>query len=155
MKDVYIFCDGGCRGNPGIGGWGTILQYTDPDGNLIEKELSGGNYQTTNNKMELTAVIKGLQALKEKCNVTITTDSQYVVNGFNKGWIDSWVKNNWKTASKQPVKNQELWQDLLFLVNLHSTKFVWVKGHNGHPENERCDALANQEMDKLEERNNA
>lgn len=155
MKDVYIFCDGGCRGNPGIGGWATILQYTDPDGNLIEKELSGGNYQTTNNKMELTAAIKGLQALKEKCNVTITTDSQYVVNGFNKGWIDSWVKNNWKTASKQPVKNQELWQDLLFLVNLHSTKFVWVKGHNGHPENERCDALANYEMDKLEERNNA
>lgn len=112
MKDVYIFCDGGCRGNPGIGGWGTILQYTDPDGNLIEKELSGGNYQTTNNKMELTAAIKGLQALKEKCNVTITTDSQYVVNGFNKGWIDNWLKNNWKTASKQPVKNQELWQEI-------------------------------------------
>lgn len=155
MKKVNIFCDGGCRGNPGIGGYGTILQFVNDTGELIEKEVSGGKYQTTNNQMELTAVIKGLQALKERCNVVITTDSQYVVNAFNKGWLDSWVKNDWKTASRQPVKNEELWKDLLFLTNLHKCSFVWVKGHNGHPENERCDALANKEMDKLEERSNA
>lgn len=155
MKKVSIFCDGGCRGNPGIGGYGTILQFVNDAGEVIEKEISGCKYQTTNNQMELTAVIKGLQALKERCEVTITTDSQYVVNAFNKGWLDSWVKNNWKTASRQPVKNEELWKELLFLVNLHQCSFVWVKGHNGHPENERCDALANKEMDNLEERNNA
>lgn len=155
MKKVSIFCDGGCRGNPGIGGYGTILQFVNDAGEVIEKEISGCKYQTTNNQMELTAVIKGLQALKERCEVTITTDSQYVVNAFNKCWLDSWVKNNWKTASRQPVKNEELWKELLFLVNLHQCSFVWVKGHNGHPENERCDALANKEMDNLEERNNA
>lgn len=137
MKKVNIFTDGACSGNPGPGGWGVILDY-----NGKEKELSGGSPETTNNKMELTAVIKGLEALKESCEVIITTDSKYVCDAINKGWLDKWVSNNWRKADKKPVLNIDLWETLLPLLKKHMVTFVWVKGHNDHPQNERCDKLA-------------
>lgn len=137
MKKVDIYTDGACSGNPGPGGWGTILIY-----NGHEKEMSGGELETTNNKMELTAVIKGLSALKEPCDVTITTDSKYVCDAINQGWLSKWVTNNWRKADKKPVLNVDLWEQLLPLLNKHNVKFVWVKGHNDHPQNERCDKLA-------------
>ena len=137
MKKVEIYTDGACSGNPGPGGWGTILIY-----NGHEKEMSGGEAQTTNNRMELTAVIKGLAALKEPCDVTITTDSKYVCDAINQGWLDKWVSNNWRKADKKPVLNVDLWEQLLALLGKHKTSFVWVKGHNDHPQNERCDKLA-------------
>lgn len=140
MKRVEIFTDGACSGNPGAGGWGAILRYND-----VEKELSGGEANTTNNRMELTAVISALKALKEPCNITLYTDSRYVMDGIEK-WIISWKENGWKTANKKsPVKNVELWQELDALREKHEIRFVWVKGHAGHPENERCDELARNE----------
>lgn len=137
MKYVEIFTDGACSGNPGPGGWGAILRY-----NGREKELSGGEKSTTNNRMELTAVIKALACLKEPCRVTLTTDSKYVSDAVNRGWAVSWQKNGWRKADKKPALNTDLWQTLLELLNIHDVSIVWVKGHAGHPENERCDELA-------------
>ncbi len=137
MKEIQLFTDGACSGNPGCGGWAAILRYKDR-----EKELCGAEANTTNNRMELTAVIKGLAALNEKCQVTVVTDSQYVVNGIEKGWAVSWKKNGWRKADKKPALNADLWDTLLNLIALHEVRFVWVHGHQGHPENERCDALA-------------
>lgn len=137
MKTVYMYTDGACSGNPGPGGWGAILKY----GNA-QKELSGADKLTTNNKMELTAVIMALRALKEPCEVILTTDSKYVVDGIEKGWAKSWQRNGWKKADKKPALNRELWEELLSLLETHRVKFNWVKGHAGHPENERCDEMA-------------
>jgi ribonuclease HI len=137
MKRVYIFSDGACSGNPGPGGYGTILRFGD-----VQKELSGGSADTTNNRMELTGVIEGLKALKEPCDVVLTTDSKYVVDSITKKWVYSWQKNGWKKADKKPALNVDLWQQLLPLLEIHRVEFVWVKGHAGHPENERCDQLA-------------
>ena len=134
---VEIFTDGACSGNPGPGGYGAILKY----GEHI-KELSGGEEQTTNNRMELTAVITALEALKEPCLVILTTDSKYVVDGIEKGWAKSWRENGWKKKDKKPALNPDLWGRLLDLLEVHEVKFNWVKGHAGHPENERCDELA-------------
>lgn len=136
-KTVYLYTDGACKGNPGAGGWGVLMRYGDH-----EKELFGGEAETTNNRMELTAVIEGLKALKRPCNVQICTDSQYVKNGME-SWIYGWKKNGWKTASKQPVKNEDLWRELDGLVGRHHVRWTWVKGHAGHAENERADELAN------------
>ena len=137
MKKVDIYTDGACRNNPGRGGWGAILVYAGR-----EKELSGGEPITTNNRMELSAVIAALSALKESCEVTLTTDSQYVVNAIEKGWLDSWRKNGWRKSDKSPVQNVDLWEKLIGLLDRHKVTFVWVRGHNGHPYNERCDVLA-------------
>ena len=137
MKTVEIFTDGACSGNPGPGGYGAILRY---EGH--EKELSGGEAQTTNNRMELTAVIVALEALKFPCKVILTTDSKYVVDGIEKGWAKSWRENGWKKKDKKPALNPDLWGRLLDLLEVHEVEFNWVKGHAGHPENERCDALA-------------
>ncbi len=139
---VNIYTDGACSGNPGPGGYGTILVHTDVNGIKHEKELSRGYKNVTNNQMELMAVIVGLEALKKPCNVTLYSDSKYVVDAFNNKWIDSWIKKGWKTAGKTPVKNVELWQRLLKAKEIHDVNFVWVKGHAGHDYNERCDNLA-------------
>lgn len=138
MKDVQIFTDGACSGNPGPGGWGAILRYKNTD-----KELNGYMALTTNNQMELMAAIEALKALKEPCNVTLTTDSSYVKDGITK-WIFNWKKNNWRTANKKPVKNQELWLALDEEIARHNITWQWVKGHDGHTENERADELARQ-----------
>ena len=137
MKKVEIFTDGACSGNPGPGGWGAVLRY-----NGREKELSGGEINTTNNRMELTAVIEALGCLKEPCSVTLTTDSKYVADAISKGWAVSWQKNGWRKADKKPTLNSDLWEKLLNLLKTHDVTINWVKGHAGHPENERCDALA-------------
>ena len=142
-KFVEIFTDGACSGNPGPGGYGVILRY---NGRI--KELSGGDSATTNNRMELTAVIRALDALKEPCKVTLTTDSQYVVNSVEKKWLYNWEKKNWIRSKNDPVPNTDLWKQLIPLLEKHEVKFVWVRGHNGHPENERCDELAVIERDK-------
>ena len=142
MKQVELFTDGACSGNPGPGGWGAILRYHGH-----EKELSGGEPATTNNRMELMAVIEGLKALKEPCAVHLTSDSQYVCNAITKGWAKSWKKNNWDKSDKTKAKNAELWDELLSLLDVHHLTVTWVRGHNGHPENERCDALAVQQRD--------
>ena len=139
---VTIYTDGACSGNPGPGGYGTILVYIDTDGNTHEKELSKGYDNVTNNQMELMAVIVGLEALKKPANVTIISDSKYVVDAFNNKWIDSWIQKGWKTSGKSSVKNVDLWQRLLKAKELHDVNFVWVKGHAGHKYNERCDELA-------------
>ena len=139
---VNIYTDGACSGNPGVGGYGTILVHIDSEGNKHEKELSEGYKLTTNNQMELLAVITGLEALKKPCDVTIYSDSKYVVDAFNNKWIDGWITKGWKTAGKSPVKNVELWQRLLKAKEPHDVEFIWVKGHAGHEYNERCDALA-------------
>lgn len=141
-KQVYIFSDGACSGNPGPGGYGVILRCEGR-----EKELSGGEHQTTNNRMELTGVITGLEALKFPCKVTIQTDSKYVVDGIEKGWAKSWRKNNWIKSDKKPALNKDLWEKLLNLLEIHEVKFTWIKGHAGHPENERCDRLAVKQRD--------
>lgn len=143
MKNVEIYTDGACSGNPGPGGWGAVLIY-----NGVEKQLSGSEKETTNNRMELCAVITALKALKEPCNVTLTTDSKYVCDAINKGWLTSWQKNNWKKADKKPVLNIDLWQELLPLLDKHRVEFIWVKGHNGHKYNEICDKLAVAEYQK-------
>lgn len=144
MAVVELFTDGACRGNPGPGGWGVILRYGDR-----ERELYGGEPLTTNNRMELTAVIRGLEALKRRCRVRVVTDSQYVRNGITQ-WIHNWKRNGWRTAGRQPVKNAELWRHLDDLVQVHEVEWEWVKGHSGHPENERADMLANRGIDGLE-----
>lgn len=144
MKRIELFTDGACSGNPGPGGWGAILRY-----NGREKELSGGEANTTNNRMELTAVIRGLEALKEPCRVTVTTDSRYVVDGIEKGWARSWRARGWVKADKKPALNPELWGRLLDLLEGHEVTFCWIKGHAGHPENERCDRLAVAEWEKF------
>ncbi len=139
---VEIYTDGACSGNPGAGGYGTILRYKDAAGIYHEKELSAGYKLTTNNRMELLAVIVGLEALKQPCKVTITSDSKYFIDAFEQKWIDGWQKNNWKNASKKPVKNVDLWKRLLTAMKSHDIDLVWIKGHNGHEFNERCDKLA-------------
>ena len=145
--DVKIFTDGAARGNPeGPGGYGAILQYVDQKGMLHEKELSGGYVKTTNNRMELMAVIAGLEALNRPCRVEVISDSKYVTDAFNKHWIDGWLKKNWKGASG-PVKNVDLWKRLLKAAEQHKITFTWVKGHDGHPENESCDVLATSAAD--------
>lgn len=140
---VEIFTDGACRGNPGPGGWGAILRL-----GATEKELWGGDKETTNNRMELTAVIRALGALKRPVAAKVHTDSKYVIDGI-KSWIHGWKRNGWKTSDKKPVKNVELWQELDRLANGHQLEWIWVKGHAGHPENERADALANRGIDEL------
>ncbi len=137
MKKVDIYTDGACSGNPGPGGWGAVLIY-----NGVKKELSGGEKETTNNRMELTAVIEALKKLKEPCEVTLTTDSKYVCEAINQGWVYSWKKRGWKKADKKPALNVDLWEELLPLLKTHKVEFVWVKGHAGHEFNERCDELA-------------
>ncbi|MCI5905489.1 MAG: ribonuclease HI [Oscillospiraceae bacterium] len=143
MMTVEIFTDGACSGNPGPGGYGVILRAAGKT-----KELSGGEKQTTNNRMELSGAIAGLSALKYPCDVILTTDSKYVVDGITKGWAASWRKNGWVKSDKKPALNSDLWARLLELTEIHNVKFVWVKGHAGHPENERCDQLAVMERDK-------
>ncbi|MBQ6570323.1 MAG: ribonuclease HI [Clostridia bacterium] len=143
-KHVDIFTDGACSGNPGPGGWGAILRYGQH-----EKELSGGEADTTNNRMELTAVISALSCLKESCSVTLCTDSKYVAEAITKGWAESWRANGWKKADKKPALNSDLWDELLGLLDKHEVEIVWVKGHAGHPENERCDKLATSQIDKF------
>lgn len=140
---VEIFTDGACRGNPGPGGWGAVLRYGD-----AERELYGGEPGTTNNRMELTAVIRALESLNRQCQVRIVTDSQYVKNGMTQ-WIRNWQKNGWRTANRKPVKNAELWQRLAELVGQHDVEWEWVRGHSGHAGNERADALANRGIDEL------
>ncbi len=137
MKKVFLFSDGACSGNPGPGGYGVILRYKD-----TEKEFSGGEPETTNNRMELMGVITGLSALKEPCEVLVTTDSKYVVDSITKGWVYSWQKKGWVKSDKKPALNVDLWKKLLPLLEIHKVTFNWVKGHAGHPENERCDTLA-------------
>lgn len=137
MKEVIIYTDGACSGNPGPGGWAAILNYKG-----IEKEIYGFEDNTTNNRMELMAPIKALEQLKEPCSVHINTDSAYVYNAFTKGWIDKWQKNKWQTASKQPVQNQDLWKRLIELTNIHGVKWNKVKGHSNDEKNNRCDELA-------------
>ena len=140
---VTIYTDGAARGNPdGPGGYGAILQYVDPKGQLHERELSQGYEKTTNNRMELMAVIAGLEALNRPCTVEVYSDSQYVVNAFNQHWVDGWLKRGWKRGKNEPVKNVDLWKRLLAAKEKHSVTFHWVKGHDGHPQNERCDELA-------------
>lgn len=140
---VKIYTDGAARGNPdGPGGYGTVLEYVDPRGELHMRELSQGYKKTTNNRMELMAVIAGLEALNRPCEVELYSDSQYVVNAFNQHWIESWVRKGWKRGKNEPVKNVDLWKRLLKAKELHQVSFHWVKGHNGHPQNERCDVLA-------------
>ncbi len=143
VKKVEIFTDGACSGNPGPGGWGAILRC---DGK--EKEISGGEKDTTNNRMELTAVIMALKALKYPCQVTVTTDSKYVCDAINQKWVYGWRDNGWRKKDKKPALNPDLWQDLLSLLEKHQVDFFWVKGHNDHPENERCDKMAVAEYGK-------
>jgi len=143
-KHVELYTDGACSGNPGPGGYGAILSY-----NGREKELVGGEEMTTNNRMELTAVIVGLEALKEPCNVTVYSDSKYVVDAMNQGWAEKWHDNNWMRNSKEPALNPDLWEQLLGLSMEHDVTFVWVKGHAGHPQNERCDKLATRYIEQL------
>ena len=136
-KQVTIYTDGACDPNPGIGGWAAILLFND-----IERELTGGNRESTNNRMELTAVIEALKQLKEPCAVTLITDSEYVKNAFTQGWLKNWIARGWKTADKKPVKNQDLWQELVTQTALHELEWRWVRGHNGDELNDRCDQLA-------------
>ncbi len=149
MKNVIIYTDGACRGNPGPGGWGAILLYGDK-----EKELFGGEPETTNNRMELMAAIVALETLNAPCQVVLITDSKYVMDGITQ-WMANWKKRGWKTASKQPVKNVDLWQRLDAAVQRHEIDWQWVKGHSGHPGNERADALANRGIDEMKQQGRA
>ncbi len=142
MKRIDIFTDGACKGNPGPGGWGAILRM-----GAHEKEMSGRDPETTNNRMEMTAVIRALNALKEPCDVTVHTDSRYVIDGMTK-WLAGWLKRGWKNAAKQPVKNDDLWREMMEAIAPHKVRWQWVKGHNGHPENERADRLASDAADE-------
>lgn len=139
---IRIYTDGACSGNPGKGGYGTILIAEDENGTVHKKEITQGFKLTTNNRMELLAAIVGLEALKKPCTVELTSDSKYLVDAFNQKWIDGWIKKGWKGSNKQPVKNQDLWKRLLKAKEPHDVKFIWVKGHAGHEFNERCDQMA-------------
>lgn len=141
---VFIYTDGACSGNPGPGGWCAILRY-----GKIKKEISGGSANTTNNKMELTAVIEGLKALNRKCDVTIISDSKYVCDAVTKGWVYNWKMKGWKKSDGKPALNSEMWEELLLLLARHNVEFNWIKGHAGHPENERCDKKAVEETQKF------
>jgi len=143
LKDVELCADGACRGNPGPGGWGVVLQHGD-----VEKELSGAEPDTTNNRMELTAALRGLEALREPCRVRVITDSEYVSKGMTT-WLDGWKRRGWKTADRKPVKNEDLWRALDAASGSHEVTWEWVRGHTGHPGNERADALANEAIDRL------
>ena len=145
---IELFSDGACKGNPGLGGWGVLIKNSK-----ILHELKGVQQQTTNNRMELIAVIEGLNSIQENAHIEITTDSMYVNNGINQ-WIDNWKNNGWKTAAKKPVKNKDLWQELDELVQNYSIKWIWVKGHSGHPGNERADQLANEAIEEFYDKNN-
>ena len=147
-RKIELFTDGACKGNPGLGGWGVLIKYSK-----ISNELKGTQQQTTNNRMELIAVIEGLKSIKENAHIKITTDSMYVKNGINQ-WINNWKRNGWKTAAKKPVKNKDLWQELDELVQNYSIKWIWVKGHSGHPGNERADQLANEAIEEFYDKNN-
>lgn len=144
MEEVVIYTDGACSGNPGPGGWGSILMCGDN-----KKEISGGSKNTTNNIMELTAVIEALKLLKRPCKVSLYSDSAYVINAFNQKWIYGWIKNNWKNSSKEPVKNKELWQELYNLTKIHTVTFIKVKGHSDNEFNNRCDEMAREETAKI------
>ena len=144
MKKVDIYTDGACRGNPGKGGWGAVLVY-----NGREKEISGGEELTTNNRMELTGAIRALRMLREPCEVTLTSDSKYLTDAINKGWVKSWKAKGWKKSDGSRALNIDLWEELLPLLDTHRVTFVWVKGHHGHPYNERCDKLATDFADSL------
>jgi len=146
MKHVEIYTDGACRGNPGRGGWGAVLVYRG-----IEREMSGGEAMTTNNRMELTAAIEALAALKEPCQVTLTSDSKYLVDAIEQGWARSWKAKGWRKADRSPALNPDLWEKLLKLLDTHEVELVWVKGHDGHPYNERCDRLATAFADSFPE----
>lgn len=140
---VKIYTDGSARGNPdGPGGYGVVLEYVDTKGQLHTKELSAGYKKTTNNRMEMMAAIRGLEALNRPCQVELYSDSQYLINAFNQHWIDGWIKKGWKRGKNEPVKNVDLWKKLLEAKAPHEVTFIWVKGHDGHPQNERCDKLA-------------
>ena len=143
MKEVIIYTDGACRGNPGPGGWGALIKF-----DTTEKEIFGGQNNTTNNQMELSAAIEGLSILKEPCSVELFTDSKYVMDGITQ-WIQNWKKNNWKTSAKKEVKNKELWQQLDRLMSYHQVQWQWVKGHSGDPGNETADLLANKGIDSI------
>ncbi|GKX28941.1 ribonuclease H [Vallitalea longa] len=150
MKEINIYTDGACRGNPdGPGGYGVVLEYLDKSGDKHIKELSCGYKSTTNNRMELMGVLKALEALNKPCKVELYTDSQYIVNSFNKGWLDNWIKNNWKRGKnkKEDVKNVDLWKRIIDAMRNHEVAFNWVKGHASHPQNERCDFLATSAAD--------
>ena len=142
MQHVEVYSDGSSRGNPGPGGYGTVLRFTDPSGGVHERELSQGYRTTTNNRMELMGAIAGFEALKRPCSVDFYSDSKYVVKAFTDHWIPGWIKRGWKNSQKQPVKNVGLWKRLIAAVEPHEVTFHWVRGHAGHEENERCDALA-------------
>ncbi|MBQ5783342.1 MAG: ribonuclease HI [Oscillospiraceae bacterium] len=144
MKKIELFTDGACKGNPGPGGWCAILRY-----NGVEKMISGGEKDTTNNRMELSAVLFGLKALKEPCHVKLQSDSKYVLDSLSKGWVYGWQKKGWKKSDGKPALNVDLWQQLLAEVHRHELEYVWIKGHAGHPENERCDAQAVIESEKF------
>jgi ribonuclease HI len=144
MREVQIYTDGACRGNPGPGGWGAILVCGEH-----KKELSGGEPSTTNNRMELLAAINALEQLKYPCAVTLTTDSKYLCDAITKGWATQWKRNGWRRSNKEPAANPDLWERLLGLLSIHKVEFVWVKGHNGHPFNERCDEMATQAADSF------
>ena len=144
MKHVLIYTDGACSGNPGPGGWGAVLLY-----NEYKKEISGGEPDTTNNRMELTAAIQALSLLKESCEVDLYTDSTYLCNGFSKQWVDQWIRNGWKTSAKKPVENQDLWKELIRLNSEHQITFHWDKGHASNPLNNRCDHLATEALKEV------
>lgn len=146
---VAIYSDGSARGNPGPGGYGTVVQYVDTKGTVHEREFSAGYKNTTNNRMELLGAITGIEALTKPCEITVISDSKYVTDAFNKNWIGGWLKNNWKNSQKQPVKNVDLWKRLLKAMEPHEVTFQWIKGHAGHAENERCDELATRAADGL------
>jgi len=145
-ESVEIFTDGACRGNPGPGGWGAILRYKG-----VEKELYGGEPATTNNRMELMAAIRALETLKRPCKVILSTDSQYLMKGITE-WLPNWRRRQWKTSAGKPVKNQDLWQRLVKALETHRVQWEWVRGHSGHPENERADRLANKAIDEMRQR---
>jgi ribonuclease HI len=143
LAKVNIYTDGSARGNPeGPGGYGTIIEYIDSKGNMHVREYSGGFKKTTNNRMELMAAIVGLEALTKPCHVTLYSDSQYLVKAFNEHWLDGWIKKGWKRGQNEPVKNVDLWKRLLKAMEPHKVEYIWVRGHDGHPQNERCDLLA-------------
>ena len=144
MKKIEMFTDGACKGNPGPGGWCAIMRY-----NGVEKVISGGEKDTTNNRMELSAVLFGLKALKEPCHITLQSDSKYVLDSISKGWVYGWQKKGWKKSDGKPALNVDLWQQLLAEIAKHEIEYVWIKGHAGHPENERCDAQAVKESEKF------